>query len=224
MQQNHDSKYDQASHPPILSNSDGRFYTRQKICYGRLDNKIATCASTTARSSVAAGWATWVRRGSLVTTGTSSLTAPRGMLDVMNESIYTTINALALVTDYTGHDQTSRGPSNGPETRQPSRHSPVYTQAAPPYRTSQPQRCRTATSPKSSIPAHSVLSWEVPTANVEPGTTHAPLLRSHDSPSQWLLHGLDKSGLNVSNDPHLSEYPSASLEFRSFLNGWIPVR
>jgi hypothetical protein len=95
---------------PVLYSSDYGYYPGIKIYRGYFDSKSATSANLTAQGGSAAGWSAWLN-GKLVGghPGNASLLSTSDVLDFTGVTLYDKDNVLTVVTDYTGHDQTSTG-------------------------------------------------------------------------------------------------------------------
>lgn len=97
---------------PVLFSSDYGYYAGIKIYRGRFDGTVATSANVTAQGGLASGWSAWLN-GHLVggSPGNASLSATSAILDFSKATKYNSSNVLTIVTDYTGHDETSTGPA-----------------------------------------------------------------------------------------------------------------
>lgn len=97
---------------PVLFSSDYKFFTGAKIYRGYFNGRNVTSANITAQGGVAAGWNAWVN-GKFVGyhPGDAALQSTTGTLDFKNVNLTDKNNVLTVVTDYTGHDETSTGPS-----------------------------------------------------------------------------------------------------------------
>lgn len=97
---------------PVLFSSDYGYYAGIKIYRGYFDSAAATGGNITAQGGVASGWSAWLN-GAYVggSPGNASLSATSAILDFSKATKYNSSNVLTIVTDYTGHDQTSTGPS-----------------------------------------------------------------------------------------------------------------
>ena len=97
---------------PVLFSSDYGYYAGIKIYRGYFDGTSATSANITAQGGSAAGWTAWLN-GKFVggNTGNASLWLTSAVLDFTGAPMYNTSNVLTVVTDYTGHDETSTGPA-----------------------------------------------------------------------------------------------------------------
>ncbi|KEQ98433.1 glycoside hydrolase family 35 protein [Aureobasidium subglaciale EXF-2481] len=95
---------------PVLYSSDYGYYSGIKIYRGHFDGKSAVSANVTAQGGSAAGWSAWLN-GKLVGghPGNASLLSTSDVLDFSGVTLYDTNNVLTVVTDYTGHDETSTG-------------------------------------------------------------------------------------------------------------------
>ncbi|KAI4731224.1 hypothetical protein E4T49_00989 [Aureobasidium sp. EXF-10728] len=100
---------------PVLYSSDYGYYSGNKIYRGYFDGKSAKSANVTAQGGSAAGWSAWLN-GKLVGghPGNASLLSTWDVLDFTGVTLYDKDNVLTIVTDYTGHDETStaKGPEN----------------------------------------------------------------------------------------------------------------
>lgn len=97
---------------PVLFSSDYGFYAGAKIYRGYFDSPTATSTNLTVQGGVAAGWSAWLN-GQFVggNPGNTSLSATSAVLDFSSAVLYNSSNVLTVVTDYTGHDETSTGPA-----------------------------------------------------------------------------------------------------------------
>lgn len=97
---------------PVLFSSDYGYYPGIKIYRGYFDGTSATAANITVQGGAASGWTAWLN-GQYVggNTGSASLWGSTELLDLSNAKKYNSRNVLTVVTDYTGHDETSRGPA-----------------------------------------------------------------------------------------------------------------
>jgi len=97
---------------PVLFSSDYGYYAGIKIYRGRFDGTTATSANVTAQGGMASGWSAWLN-GHFVggSPGNASLSATSAILDFSKATKYNSSNVLTIVTDYTGHDETSTGPA-----------------------------------------------------------------------------------------------------------------
>ena len=97
---------------PVLFSSDYGYYAGIKIYRGYFDSAAATGSNITAQGGVASGWSAWLN-GAYVggSPGNASLSATTAILDFSKAMKYNSSNVLTIVTDYTGHDETSTGPS-----------------------------------------------------------------------------------------------------------------
>jgi hypothetical protein len=96
---------------PVLFSSDYQFYPGIKLYRGYFDGQ-ATGANLTVQGGAAAGWSAYLN-GQYVggNTGNASLWATTAVLDFKRAKQYNASNVLTVVTDYTGHDETSTGPA-----------------------------------------------------------------------------------------------------------------
>ncbi|KAL9090306.1 MAG: hypothetical protein Q9165_005339 [Trypethelium subeluteriae] len=99
---------------PVLFSSDYGFYTGIKLYRGSFSGTNATSANITVQGGLASGWSAWLN-GVLVGghPGNASLGATSALLDFSNATLVDVEegNVLTVVTDYTGHDETSTGPA-----------------------------------------------------------------------------------------------------------------
>ncbi|KAK5113782.1 hypothetical protein LTR62_003166 [Meristemomyces frigidus] len=96
---------------PVLFSSDHGYYAGIKVYRGRFNGK-ASSVNITAQGGAAAGWTAWLN-GHYVGGNTGNATQWRSsaILDLTQTSIPNATNVLTVVTDYTGHDETSTGPA-----------------------------------------------------------------------------------------------------------------
>lgn len=96
---------------PVLFSSDYGYYAGIKIYRGYFDG-AASSANITNQGGAAAGWSAWLN-GKLVgyNTGNASLWASSALLNFSGAPMYNKSNVLTVVSDYTGHDETSTGPA-----------------------------------------------------------------------------------------------------------------
>ncbi|KAK4555167.1 hypothetical protein LTR86_007933 [Recurvomyces mirabilis] len=94
---------------PVLFSSDYGYYAGIKIYRGYFNGQ-ATSANITAQGGAAAGWSAWLN-GKFVggNTGNASQWSSSALLDFTKATMYNNSNVLTVVTDYTGHDETSTG-------------------------------------------------------------------------------------------------------------------
>ncbi|EUC48685.1 glycoside hydrolase family 35 protein [Bipolaris oryzae ATCC 44560] len=103
---------------PVLFSSDYKFYTGAKIYRGYFSGKIATGFNITVQGGVAAGWNAWLNGQALgYHGGNASLTSTTAQLSFGNATMLEQGNVLTVITDYTGHDQTSTGPAGAQNPR-----------------------------------------------------------------------------------------------------------
>jgi len=97
---------------PVLFSSDYGYYAGIKIYRGYFDSAAATGSNVTAQGGLASGWSAWLN-GVYVggSPGNASKSATSALLDFSKATKYDSSNVLTIVTDYTGHDETSTGPS-----------------------------------------------------------------------------------------------------------------
>ncbi|KAI9687910.1 MAG: hypothetical protein M1822_001992 [Bathelium mastoideum] len=103
---------------PVLFSSDYGFYTGIKLYRGYFSGTSATSANITVQGGLASGWNAWLN-GQLVggNPGNASLSATSDLLDFRNVTLEEEGNVLTVVTDYTGHDETSTGPAGAENPR-----------------------------------------------------------------------------------------------------------
>jgi hypothetical protein len=103
---------------PILFSSDYGFYTGAKLYRGYFSGTAASSLNITVQGGVAAGWNAWLN-GKLIGyhPGNASLTATTALLSFKGVDLEQKDNVLVVVTDYTGHDQTSTGPAGAENPR-----------------------------------------------------------------------------------------------------------
>ncbi|KAK8241216.1 putative beta-galactosidase C [Phyllosticta capitalensis] len=96
---------------PVLYGSDYGYYTGILIYRGYFDGRNATAANVTVQGGSAFGWSAWLN-GQLVGgfAGNASVLSSWDLLDFSSATLNDIGNVLTVVTDYTGHDQDSRGP------------------------------------------------------------------------------------------------------------------
>ncbi|KAK5126542.1 hypothetical protein LTR85_009476 [Meristemomyces frigidus] len=96
---------------PILFSSDYGYYPGVKIYRGYFDGTSATSANVTAQGGLAAGFNAYLN-GKYVggNTGNATLGNAWALLNFAGATQYNKSNVLTVVTDYTGHDETSTGP------------------------------------------------------------------------------------------------------------------
>lgn len=97
---------------PVLFSSDYGYYAGIKIYRGYFDSNAPTGSNITAQGGLASGWSAWLN-GIYVggSPGNASKSATSALLDFSKATKYNSSNVLTIVTDYTGHDETSTGPS-----------------------------------------------------------------------------------------------------------------
>ncbi|KAK4545553.1 hypothetical protein LTR36_002903 [Oleoguttula mirabilis] len=96
---------------PILFSSDYGYYPGVKLYRGYFDSTSATSANVTAQGGFAAGFSAYLN-GRYVgsNTGNATVGTAWALLEFGNATQYNTSNVLTVITDYTGHDETSTGP------------------------------------------------------------------------------------------------------------------
>lgn len=104
---------------PVLFSSDYGYYAGPKVYRGYFTSKTATSTNITAQNGLASGWSAWLN-GILIgyNPGNASLSASSAILDFKNVTLSNiTANVLTILVDYTGHDETSTGPSGAENPR-----------------------------------------------------------------------------------------------------------
>lgn len=93
---------------PVLFAADYKYYPGPYIYRGYFDGTTATSANATMQGGLAAGFTAWLN-GKCVggNTGDADETSVSAMLDFSGVSLNNKDNVLTIVTDYTGHDETS---------------------------------------------------------------------------------------------------------------------
>lgn len=96
---------------PVLFSSDYKFYAGAKVYRGYFSGKNVTGANITAQNGVAAGWNAWLN-GKFIGyhPGNASLASTKVTFSFKDANL-TDNNVLTVITDYTGHDETSTGPA-----------------------------------------------------------------------------------------------------------------
>ncbi|KAJ4363687.1 hypothetical protein N0V83_009984 [Neocucurbitaria cava] len=103
---------------PVLFSSDYKFYTGAKIYRGYFSGKTATSLNITVQGGAAAGWNAWLNGQSIgYHPGNASLWSTNSLLSFKNITLKEEGNVITVITDYTGHDQTSTGPSGAENPR-----------------------------------------------------------------------------------------------------------
>jgi hypothetical protein len=103
---------------PVLFSSDYKFYTGAKIYRGYFSSNSAASLNITVQGGVAAGWNAWLNGQPIgYHPGNVSLTSTTALLSFKNVTLKSEGNVLTVVTDYTGHDQTSTGPAGAENPR-----------------------------------------------------------------------------------------------------------
>lgn len=103
---------------PVLYSSDYKFYTGAKIYRGYFSGTSATSLNITVQGGAAAGWNAWLN-GQLIgySPGNGTLWVTNAVVPFGNVTLKDKGNVLTVITDYTGHDQTSYGPSGAQNPR-----------------------------------------------------------------------------------------------------------
>ncbi|CBX90771.1 hypothetical protein IAQ61_002256 [Plenodomus lingam] len=103
---------------PVLFSSDYKFYTGAKIYRGYFSGKSASALNITVQGGAAAGWNAWLNDEPLgYHPGNASQWATTALLSFNNATLKDKDNMITVITDYTGHDQTSTGPSGAQNPR-----------------------------------------------------------------------------------------------------------
>lgn len=103
---------------PVLFSSDYKFYTGAKIYRGYFSGKSAAALNITVQGGAAAGWNAWLNGQPIgYNSGNASLWASTALLSFRNVTLKDEGNVITVVTDYTGHDETSTGPSGAENPR-----------------------------------------------------------------------------------------------------------
>lgn len=103
---------------PVLFSSDYKFYTGAKIYRGYFSGNTASSLNITVQGGAASGWNAWLNGNFLgYHPGNASLWSTTALLKFGNITLNTERNVLTIVTDYTGHDQTSTGPTGAANPR-----------------------------------------------------------------------------------------------------------
>lgn len=103
---------------PVLYSSDYKFYAGAKVYRGYFSGKSTASLNITVQGGAAAGWNAWLN-GQLIgyNPGNATLWVTNAVVPLRNVTLKDDGNVLAVVTDYTGHDQTSYGPSGAQNPR-----------------------------------------------------------------------------------------------------------
>lgn len=103
---------------PVLYSSDYTFYAGAKVYRGYFSGKSAASLNITVQGGAAAGWNAWLN-GQLIgyNPGNATLWVTNAVVPFKNVTLKDQDNVLTVITDYTGHDQTSTGPSGAQNPR-----------------------------------------------------------------------------------------------------------
>lgn len=103
---------------PVLYSSDYKFYSGAKVYRGYFSGKNAASLNITVQGGAAAGWNAWLN-GQLIgyNPGNATLWVTNAVVPFKNVTLKSERNVLTVITDYTGHDQTSTGPSGAQNPR-----------------------------------------------------------------------------------------------------------
>lgn len=103
---------------PVLYSSDYKFYVGAKVYRGYFSGKSAASLNITVQGGAAAGWNAWLNGQSIgYNPGNATLWVTDAVVTFKNVTLKDEGNVLTIVTDYTGHDQTSKGPSGAQNPR-----------------------------------------------------------------------------------------------------------
>lgn len=103
---------------PVLFSSDYGFYTGAKIYRGYFSGTTAASLNITVQGGFAAGWNAWLNGKPIgYHPGNASLTSTNAVLSFKGLQLKAKDNVITIVTDYTGHDQTSTGPAGAENPR-----------------------------------------------------------------------------------------------------------
>ncbi|KAJ4326451.1 hypothetical protein N0V94_000126 [Neodidymelliopsis sp. IMI 364377] len=103
---------------PVLFSSDYKFYTGAKIYRGYFSGKNAAALNITVQGGAAAGWNAWLNGQPIgYNPGNATLWSTTALVKFNNVTLKDEGNVLTVITDYTGHDQTSTGPSGAQNPR-----------------------------------------------------------------------------------------------------------
>lgn len=103
---------------PVLYSSDYKFYAGTKVYRGYFSGKSAAALNITVQGGAAAGWNAWLNGQSIgYNPGNGTLWVTNAVVPFKNVTLKDKGNVLTVVTDYTGHDQTSYGPSGAQNPR-----------------------------------------------------------------------------------------------------------
>ncbi|EME79049.1 glycoside hydrolase family 35 protein [Pseudocercospora fijiensis CIRAD86] len=97
---------------PVLFSSDYGYFAGIKIYRGSFTSRLARSANITIQGGRAAGFTAWLNGISVgYTVGNATSPSPASALLDFSNATLSDQNMLTVVTDYTGHDQTSTGPA-----------------------------------------------------------------------------------------------------------------
>lgn len=103
---------------PVLYSSDYKFYVGVKVYRGYFSGTSAASLNITVQGGTAAGWTAWVNGKTIgYNPGNATLAATSAVLSLNNVTLQAKGNVLTVVTDYTGHDETSTGPAGAENPR-----------------------------------------------------------------------------------------------------------
>ena len=96
---------------PVLFSSDYGYYTGSKLYRARFPGTNATSINLTTSNSLSAGWTAWLNGAFLATSpGNATLDLTYTLIS-LSSSFLRAQNTLTILTDYTGHDETSAKPA-----------------------------------------------------------------------------------------------------------------
>lgn len=103
---------------PVLYSSDYGYFSGVKAYRAYFPGRSATSLNITVQGGAAAGWNAWLN-GQLIgyEPGNGTVWVTNAILQFKNVTLNSDTNVLTVVTDYTGHDQTSYGPSGAQNPR-----------------------------------------------------------------------------------------------------------
>ncbi|KAF2823181.1 hypothetical protein CC86DRAFT_355578 [Ophiobolus disseminans] len=103
---------------PVLFSSDYKYYTGAKIYRGYFSAKSARSLNITVQGGAAAGWNAWLNGQPIgYNPGNATQWSSTALLSFNNATLKDEGNVVSVVTDYTGHDQTSTGPTGAENPR-----------------------------------------------------------------------------------------------------------
>jgi hypothetical protein len=103
---------------PVLFSSDYKFYTGAKLYRGRFSGTSATSLNITVQGGSAAGWNVWLNGQAVgYHPGNATQWSTTAIIPFKNVTLREKGNVVVVFTDYTGHDQTSYGPTGAQNPR-----------------------------------------------------------------------------------------------------------